>query len=191
MKDPVQALIDLPDDLPFAVQTGTGNPNPPPVAVAYTPVSDEPRHEITNPDAIRTFIEAGHAIFTLVSKKSGTRFTYKLTRPAPEKSTGPNRPIWVAVLTGSDNTTSYTFTGSIWLEATGYVYRPGRKSTMSMAAPSMVMFSWFIKKMNGGDEASILRQAEFWHEGRCCRCGRRLTVPESIESGIGPECAKK
>jgi hypothetical protein len=29
------------------------------------------------------------------------------------------------------------------------------------------------------------------HEGRCGRCGRTLTVPESIESGIGPECAKK
>jgi hypothetical protein len=28
-----------------------------------------------------------------------------------------------------------------------------------------------------------------WHEGRCGRCGRKLTVPESIESGFGPECA--
>ena len=27
------------------------------------------------------------------------------------------------------------------------------------------------------------------HEGRCGRCGRKLTVPESIESGFGPECA--
>jgi hypothetical protein len=26
------------------------------------------------------------------------------------------------------------------------------------------------------------------HEGRCGRCGRTLTVPESIESGFGPEC---
>jgi hypothetical protein len=32
---------------------------------------------------------------------------------------------------------------------------------------------------------------EVWHEGRCGRCGRRLTVPESIESGLGPECATK
>jgi hypothetical protein len=30
-----------------------------------------------------------------------------------------------------------------------------------------------------------------WHEGRCGRCGRRLTVPESIESGYGPECIGK
>lgn len=29
---------------------------------------------------------------------------------------------------------------------------------------------------------------EVWHEGRCGRCGRALTVPESIASGIGPVC---
>lgn len=28
-------------------------------------------------------------------------------------------------------------------------------------------------------------------EGRCVRCNRALTVPESIEAGIGPECASK
>ena len=26
-------------------------------------------------------------------------------------------------------------------------------------------------------------------ESRCCVCNRKLTVPESIEAGIGPECA--
>jgi hypothetical protein len=31
---------------------------------------------------------------------------------------------------------------------------------------------------------------EIWHEGSCLRCGRKLTVPESIESGYGPECIK-
>jgi hypothetical protein len=27
------------------------------------------------------------------------------------------------------------------------------------------------------------------HAGKCGRCGRKLTVPQSIETGIGPECA--
>src|ERR1019366_4832357 len=31
---------------------------------------------------------------------------------------------------------------------------------------------------------------EVWHEGKCGRCGRKLTVPESIERGIGPECER-
>jgi hypothetical protein len=32
---------------------------------------------------------------------------------------------------------------------------------------------------------------EIWHEGRCGRCSRKLTVPESLKSGFGPECAGK
>lgn len=27
--------------------------------------------------------------------------------------------------------------------------------------------------------------------GRCARCGKRLTDPESVARGIGPECAKQ
>ena len=28
-----------------------------------------------------------------------------------------------------------------------------------------------------------------FHDGKCGRCGRKLTVPESIQSGLGPVCA--
>jgi hypothetical protein len=31
---------------------------------------------------------------------------------------------------------------------------------------------------------------EIWHEGRCGKCGRTLTVPDSIANGLGPECIK-
>jgi hypothetical protein len=31
---------------------------------------------------------------------------------------------------------------------------------------------------------------EVWHEGTCGKCGRALTVPSSIENGLGPECIK-
>jgi hypothetical protein len=33
-----------------------------------------------------------------------------------------------------------------------------------------------------------MNAVEFWHEGKCGRCNRKLTVPSSIESGFGPEC---
>jgi len=32
---------------------------------------------------------------------------------------------------------------------------------------------------------------EIWHEGRCGRCNRKLTVPASIALGIGPECGQR
>lgn len=34
-------------------------------------------------------------------------------------------------------------------------------------------------------------QIEFLSSRRCMRCNRTLTTPESIERGIGPECAEK
>ncbi len=34
-------------------------------------------------------------------------------------------------------------------------------------------------------------QAFAMYEGRCSRCGRKLTVPASIHHGLGPECAGK
>lgn len=32
---------------------------------------------------------------------------------------------------------------------------------------------------------------DMYHHGTCGKCGRRLTSPESIELGIGPECRGK
>ena len=32
---------------------------------------------------------------------------------------------------------------------------------------------------------------EYRFEGKCRKCNRKLTNPDSIDNGIGPECAKK
>jgi DNA-directed RNA polymerase subunit RPC12/RpoP len=34
-------------------------------------------------------------------------------------------------------------------------------------------------------------QIKVYHEAKCARCGHRLTVPESIETGFGPNCLEK
>lgn len=49
-------------------------------------------------------------------------------------------------------------------------------------------FAWFWRTLTNGRDFPA--GFEFWHEGRCARCSRRLTVPESISSGFGPECIK-
>lgn len=130
----------------------------------------------------RAFALGGNATFTIVSKKTGTRFTYRVRKP---RSEGDNLPHFVGVLTGSDNENDYTFLGTIFSDGN---YRPGRKSTISPTAPSAKAFAWFWEHVNDADLSAKL---DVYHEGRCCRCGRRLTVPSSIEAGIGPECAGK
>lgn len=49
-------------------------------------------------------------------------------------------------------------------------------------------FAWFWRTLNGGTFPATF---EFWHEGRCAACARRLTVPQSIATGFGPECAER
>lgn len=137
---------------------------------------------------VQRFIEAGNATLTLVSGKSGTRFTFKFTRPDPQPRR--DRPIWVKLLSGADNESSYEFLGTVWITAANgmsYAYRHSAKSRVSTDAASVRALMWLLKKLNLAD-ASLFTQAEVWHEGRCGRCGRKLTVPSSIASGFGPEC---
>lgn len=42
------------------------------------------------------------------------------------------------------------------------------------------------KNLDGMDNAGF----HFHHIGKCGRCGRKLTTPKSIETGLGPECEK-
>jgi hypothetical protein len=134
---------------------------------------------------LRRFVEGGKAIVTLMSKKSGERFTYKFNRLSEKES---SRPVWVRVLTGPDNSNSqhYKFTGTIF---DGY-YKHSQNSAIRIDAPSMVALVWFLKKLYQ-NQATLFQQAEVWHEGICGRCGRRLTVPSSIATGFGPDCAQQ
>lgn len=129
---------------------------------------------------IKTFITAGKARFTLRSKKTGTRFTYKVD------ASDDGAVHFVKVLTGPDNDKSYSFIGV--LRDKGARYCHGRKARVTEDAASVKALKWFIAKTE--EHKAVPADVEFWHEGRCCRCGRALTVPESIASGIGPECVK-
>jgi hypothetical protein len=150
------------------------------------------RHRIEEFEGIKRFVLAGDAIFTLVSQRSGERFTYRVTR-APvrdgeDEAQAAGRPWFVKVLTGPENTSCYQFVGCIWVGGNGRPkYTHGRRSRITRQAKSVVAFEWFIGRIAGGVLPTVV---EFWHEGRCGRCGRTLTVPESIAYGIGPVCAE-
>jgi hypothetical protein len=127
----------------------------------------------------KQFALAGNSTFTVVSKKTEARFTFKVRQPK-------NKPHFVSVLTGPQNETDYTFLGTIFNE-TNFVH--SRNSKITKSADSAKAFNWLWNKLSLEDKAP--ESCEIHHEGRCCRCGRTLTVPSSILSGIGPECAGK
>lgn len=163
---------------------------------------------------------AGHAHggrFTLVSRASGARYTYRVRPPSGKPggacrrcdgtgywqgrkgypcracdATGeqgqPDR-LFVAVLTGPDNTErgDYTYLGQI-IKAPHPRYEHGGKSRIGADALSARAAHWYFTRLFGvGD----LSSCEFWHDGVCGRCGKDLTNPPSVACGYGEECADK
>jgi len=133
---------------------------------------------LTNDQAIG-FIHGGNATFTFKSVRTGTHFTYKTKEI--ENSPGKFFVMW---LCGSDNESDYAYLGMI--NANNFFLTKGSKAGKDSKV--FQAFDWTYKALNQG---VLNGQVEIFHEGRCCRCNRKLTTPDSIESGIGPECAKK
>jgi len=131
---------------------------------------------------IKRYMFGGNSRFTLVSRKTGKRFTFRIRRPAED------RPWFVSLLSGPDNMSDYTFMGTIFQKQT---WKHSPKSSISPDACSASAFNWFFKKINELPDDASFNQIDVYHEGRCGRCGRDLTVPESISTGFGPECADR
>lgn len=127
------------------------------------------------------FILGGNSTFTLKSRKSGKHFTYR----ARADESDPKR-VYVSVLTGGENERDYSFLGTIFRHNDIHaVFRHGKKSKISPEAQSAAAFRWFWDHAKNPPPA-----VEFIKSGRCCRCNRVLTTPESVAAGIGPECSK-
>ena len=138
---------------------------------------------------IRAYIEGGNATLTIQSKASQDRFTFRFRQPKNERDPAHHKPIWVSVLTGSDNESSYTFIGSIFPDRSTTEIRPSARSKVALDAPSAQAVQWLLRQAYlGSNDEALFGRATIWHEGRCGRCGRKLTVPESVSSGFGPEC---
>lgn len=131
-------------------------------------------------EAIKEFSLAGYAYLTLVSKKTGTRYTYKVKTPQ-----GKPRPHFVSVLYGENNQEDYVFFGTIFNDKE---FGHARKSAITPSDVRVRAWQWMWAQVLGG---KLSPDVEVWHEGRCGRCGKLLTVPSSIARGIGPECAAK
>lgn len=137
------------------------------------------RHRLTAASDIAAYIMAGNATFTLVSRRTGNRYTYKFRRRTYDSG---RELLFASLLSGPDNENSYTYLGVV--DNRGVKRTIGSRVTAS--AQSLIVINWFVSQLARGKVSDLL---EVWHEGRCGRCGRKLTVPESIQRGLGPHCA--
>jgi len=136
-------------------------------------------HLFNDAVAAQAFITAGRARFTIVSEKTGNRFTYKVRR---SKDGNVN---FVSVFSDEAAEHGYTYAGMI---NKNLELLQTKNSKIPVTAVSWIAFEFVWRWVSQGNAIPIGLQ--IWHEGRCGRCGRHLTDPVSIQSGIGPECAK-
>jgi len=138
---------------------------------------------ISDPSMAIRFILGGNAIVTFVSGKTGARYTYKV-REAPKAGDRP--PVhFVVLLTGPSNEDDYSYIGIITPDER---FLWTKKSKVGPESPSVTAMKWVMDHLSQGNMPPM---TEIWHEGRCGRCGRLLTVPESVDNGFGPECMGK
>lgn len=137
-----------------------------------------------SPEAVPTFLAAGKALLTLSNTKTGSHHTYKIQ--APGKSNGEREAapvLFVSVLTGPENTKCYSYIG-ILIRQSGE-FRMTAKSKLPADDKRVMGFQWLTRSVRKlGDFPHV----ECRHHNHCGRCGRVLTVPESIDTGLGPIC---
>ena len=151
-------------------------------------------HELNEAQVFHRFLTAGNATFTLVSGKTGARYTFKV-RKAKKDRPGPSM-FFVSTLIGSDNESDYAYLGFFTtMHGDAHVLQ-GRGATTLAAGrkgkPEDVRFKaldWLLTNLRADRFTRFPAKAKVYHEGRCGKCNRKLTVPSSIESGLGPKCA--
>jgi len=130
--------------------------------------------KITNKIQDINFFTGGNSIFT-VSNNTGEHYTYKIRKPK-------DKDVFFVSLLISPEIFSYIGI----LDINEMKVKTTSKSKYKDESKPLKVINWAIKQIKENKE--IPSGYGIQHEGRCCKCGRRLTNPESIELGIGPEC---
>lgn len=150
-----------------ALELPEGEPGTTPLLPGSVPVSAD-------------FLLGGNAYFTISDESGAWRYTYRISTKR-----GLDRPWFVGVLTGPDNRRDYAYAATIADE--GLVPRSTRNARVPEAAPSMQVLRWALRHVAEG--RALPDGYAVRHMDRCGMCGRALTTPESVDRGLGPECA--
>jgi len=129
---------------------------------------------------------------TIENTATGEHRTFRIKRQKDDSRFAPGQRI-VQLLTGSDNTGDYqTFAFLIDDKPDARqgmpIFRKKRAQSEKWAQYATALWSLAIM----GEASPYTAKGYTLHVSRhCIRCNRLLTTPESIERGIGPECATR
>jgi len=160
-----------------------------------TTVTVDETHLTLAADAVLTYVthpkegSRKGATLTVVNDVSGGRVTVRFRKPKGFKA------VLVDVMTGSDNESDYAFAGT--LVGTELRISPKAKAPEAKAKVAKAILDWTFARVAGGHPLEGAKSdgtpfsVRCLHSGRCACCGRKLTVPSSLDKGVGPECYAK
>jgi hypothetical protein len=122
---------------------------------------------------------ATHNGVVTVRSCSGEHRTFRISTQADDAEFAPGERI-LYILAGPDNTADYMGLGFVKPDGRVILWKRHRGTQIEKIVR-------VLQRVTKYREMGF----EYFAEGRCRRCGRTLTTPESIRSGIGPVCQEK
>lgn len=130
---------------------------------------------------VKAFVLGGNATITVQNGESAPHYTYKIIRCKDNDNL-----YFIHSLRGPDNENDYTYIGCYYDDSEYFHVAKKYANSPSYTWPNSARLMLYVLKNLEHKPDSL----KIYHEGRCARCGRKLTTPESITSGFGPECIK-
>lgn len=129
-------------------------------------------------DGVLFSLVTHNGFISMVSKRTGEHRTFRVWTQSADSEFMPGRRL-VGMLTGPDNLSDYL--------AFGVLSESGDRVFLWKKYQGSEFFGWVAAALL--DPERFADRVEWSFDGRCRRCNRVLTCPESVASGIGPTCA--
>jgi hypothetical protein len=136
--------------------------------------------------------------YTVTNTETGEYRTFKIKTQKPDAKFAPGKRI-VSLLNGPNNESDYLGFGfvnqdkvSVWSKKRGN----GKMSSFDHFAYLLPKAAFSLigsdgQEVRGTFQAYSGRKYEVELSKRCLACNRKLTTPESLRRGYGPECSKR
>ena len=155
---------------------------------SYRAIDQSAGAEVRLTEALR-YILAGKSEFTFLSLKTDVRIRYKLQRKVAEQRGKKGQDEYIYFLnTFTDG--EYKYAGVLFYDDVMRQFKFGRgqRGLLNYSHINIKSLLFVLNQLNIENYNLSLK---VYHVGKCGRCGRKLTTPESILTGLGPECSKK
>lgn len=137
------------------------------------------------------FMTAGKCTCTIESKKTGAKFTYKISRNDKDKD-GDDRNKNMFFVSVDKGYLDFIYAGVVFLRKKGnkkvFEFYKGKKGNYTHKSISIKALLYTLNMLlEGKTDIGV----NVYHLGNCSKCGRPLTDPDSIKTGLGPTCASR